>query len=75
MNGEAEEDAPWAGLYRRALMCGIADGAFWTMSPAALVAITRGMEPARRGGGRGAYKRAPQTSAPHGPVGGLCDCP
>lgn len=74
MSGEAEEDAPWAGLYRRALMCGIADGAFWTMSPAALVAITQGMK-AAHGGVRGAARRAQRISAPRGPVGGLCDCP
>ncbi len=74
MSGEAEEDAPWAGLYRRALMCGIVDGAFWTMSPAALVAITQGMKTAH-GGGRGAHRRVPQSSTPRGPVGGLCDCP
>ena len=74
-----ETDVPWAALYRRALMHGISDEAFWAMSTAALCTITAGMG---RKGGRtpaGRTSSALRAPSPKGKVymagGGLADCP
>ena len=76
---EDDDDVPWVGLYRRALAHGISDGAFWRMSPAALIAVTEG---GRRTGARPAAAGdliRPAGTFPKGEGlvfrGGLCDCP
>lgn len=72
-----DEDYPWAAMYRRALMCGIEDRAFWRMSPAALILVTSGMRSrgGRRQGGAGPLpdKRPAGYAGMAG--GSLSDCP
>lgn len=64
------EDMPWLALRRRAMACGIGERDFWAMSPAALIAITAGME--KRGAG---VRRAAGAPAPAMRRGSLTDCP
>ncbi|MBR3797146.1 MAG: hypothetical protein IKK34_14135 [Clostridia bacterium] len=58
-------------------MCGIDDGTFWRMSPAALILVTSGMTPGggrRKGGARPLpFKRAAGCAGMAG--GRLSDCP
>ena len=65
-----EAYVPWAALYRKALVFGIGDNAFWRMSTAALETITAGMRRGRTQGGHGRVENA----APRA-VGSLTDCP
>lgn len=62
-----DDSMPWDALYRRALTAGIADDAFWRMSPAALIRLT----PPKRRGGSG--RRQTTDKPAHG--GSLFDCP
>ncbi|MDO5299939.1 MAG: hypothetical protein Q4F18_10965 [Clostridia bacterium] len=61
------DSLPWDALYRRALAAGIADGAFWRMSPAALIRLT---PQKRRGKGHGRPGAAGRACG-----GSLADCP
>ena len=66
---------PWAALYRAALAAGLGDDAFWRMSPAAVVAVTRGMG-AGRGASRGRGRaQGAAGGAPMRAIGGLDACP
>lgn len=65
--GGSADGLPWDALYRRALAAGMEDAAFWRISPAALLRLTRGPHPGARKG------RAKEGSSRR--LGGLTDCP
>lgn len=66
-------ETPWLALRRRAMAYGIDDGAFWRMSPAALIAITAGMRRNSPGGGRENKRGGGNAGVQRG--GRLTDCP
>ena len=69
-----ENDVPWLALRRKALACGIDDGAFWRMSPAAMIAITAGMNRTEKRGRQMAAGKGGAEPLPYRSAGGLCDC-